>query len=118
MSYLIYVNMQKRGDGALYPDMHKTDERIYFSAEDAQKAIDADPELARYRHVVPILCSLESADDDPTYLIVFKQPISNAHVENVDRLYIEAHCIEEAVGIALMQNPTLTYNDILDHMEV
>lgn len=58
MSFLIYVNMQKRGDGKVYADMHKTDERIYFTPEDAQAAIDADPELAKYRRVVPIVCEV------------------------------------------------------------
>ena len=54
MSFLIYVNMVKRADGRVYADMHKTDERIYFTPEEAQAAIDADPELAKHRHVVPI----------------------------------------------------------------
>lgn len=58
MSHLIFVNMQKRGDGKVYADMHKTDERIYFTPEDAQRAIDAAPELAKHRHVVPILCDV------------------------------------------------------------
>lgn len=58
MSFLIYVNMQKRGDGEVYTDMHKTDGRIYFTPEDAQRAIDAVPELAKHRHVVPILCDV------------------------------------------------------------
>ncbi len=52
--YLFYVNMQKRGDGKVYPDLHKTDGKIYFTPEEAQAAIDADPELAPYRHVVEI----------------------------------------------------------------
>ena len=55
MAYLIYTNMQKRR-GQIYADMHKTDERIYFTKEEAQAAIDADPEIAPYRHVVPIVC--------------------------------------------------------------
>ncbi len=58
MSYLIYVNMQKRSDGKVYADLHKTDERIYFTRQDAQEAIDADPELAKYRHVVQIVCDV------------------------------------------------------------
>lgn len=58
MSFLIYVNMQKRGDGRVYADMHKTDERIYFTPEEAQSAIDADPELAKFRHVVAIECNV------------------------------------------------------------
>ena len=59
MSYLIYVNMQKRSNGKVYADMHKTDERIYFFPEDAQSAIESDPATAPYRHVVPIVCLTE-----------------------------------------------------------
>lgn len=55
MGYLFYVNMQKRSDEKVYADVHKTDERIYFSPEEAQAAIDADPQLAPYRHVVPLV---------------------------------------------------------------
>jgi len=54
-----YVNMQKRGDGRLYPDLHKTDHTIYFTREEAQAAIDADPELKPYRHVVKMFASLD-----------------------------------------------------------
>ena len=53
-----YVNMQKRGDGKVYADLHKTDERIYFTEEDAQAAIDADPELKRFRHVAKLVAVL------------------------------------------------------------
>lgn len=59
MSFLIYVNMQKRRDGKVYADMHKTDGRIYFTPDEAKAAIDADPELAAYRHVVPIVCEVQ-----------------------------------------------------------
>lgn len=60
MSFLFYVNMQKRGDGKVYADLHKTDEHIYYTPQGAQAAIDADPELAAGRHVVPIVGVLES----------------------------------------------------------
>lgn len=56
--YEFYVNMQERGDGRVYADLHKTDERIYFNKEDAQRAIDADPELSPYRHVVKLIAVL------------------------------------------------------------
>lgn len=56
--------------------------------------------------------------EGPTYLVVFNQPIEKPDDENGDRLYIAANSIEEAVGYALIANPTLTYNDIVDHMEV
>ena len=53
-----YVNMQKRGDAKVYADNHKTDGRIYFTEEEAQTAIDADPELKQYRHVVKLIAAL------------------------------------------------------------
>ena len=56
--YEFYVNMQKRRDGKVYADLHKTDERIYFNEEEAQTAIDADPEIAPYRHVVKLIAVL------------------------------------------------------------
>lgn len=56
--YSFFVNMQKRGDGKVYADLHKTDERIYFTREDAQAAIDADPDLKPYRHVVELVAVL------------------------------------------------------------
>lgn len=55
--HIFYVNMQKRGDGKVYPDLHKTDERIYLTREDAQAAVDADPTLAPYRHVVELVAA-------------------------------------------------------------
>lgn len=63
MSFLFYVNMQKRRDGKVYPDLHKTDERMYFTPEEAQAAIDADPELAPYRHVVPMVADIYTPDE-------------------------------------------------------
>lgn len=63
MSFLIYVNMQKRSDGEVYHDMHKTDGRIYFTPEDAQAAIDADHALAPYRHVVGIVCRVAMPEE-------------------------------------------------------
>lgn len=56
--YTFYVNMQKRGDGKVYADLHKTDGVIYYTPEDAQAAIDADPELKPYRHVVELVAVL------------------------------------------------------------
>lgn len=58
MGFLIYVNMQQRGDGKVYADMHKTDGRIYFTRQEAQAAIDSDLEMAKHRHVVPIICNV------------------------------------------------------------
>lgn len=58
MAYQFFVNMQKRSDGKVYSDLQKTDERIYFFLEDAQKAIESDPSVAEHRHVVPMVATI------------------------------------------------------------
>lgn len=63
-SHLIYVVMQKRGDGRIYPDMHKTTERFFLTPEDAQKALETDPELMPYRHIVPMVAMTETGWDE------------------------------------------------------
>lgn len=55
MAYAFYVNMQKRSDGKVYADLHKTDERIYFFEEEARAAIEAHPEVADLRQIVPLV---------------------------------------------------------------
>lgn len=67
MSFLIWVNMQKRADGKIYADMHKSDDRIHFTKPDAQAAIDFYPELAQHRHPVAIVCEVAAAGDDPDW---------------------------------------------------
>lgn len=57
MAYQFFVNMQKRSDGKVYSDLQKTDERIHFFLEDAQKAIESDPSVAEHRHVVPMVAT-------------------------------------------------------------
>lgn len=56
--YSFFANMQRRGDKKVYADLHKTDGKIHFTAEEAQAAIDADPELKPYRHVVELVACL------------------------------------------------------------
>lgn len=56
--YTFYVNMQKRRDGVVYADLHKCLPTIFFTPEDAQAAIDADPELKPFRHVVELVAVL------------------------------------------------------------
>lgn len=58
-----YVNMQKRGDGKVYVDLHKTDERIYFTEEDAKDSIPLS--LIPHRHVVKLVACLPEEVDDP-----------------------------------------------------
>lgn len=55
MAYEFFANMQKRGDGKVYADLHKTDGALHLTIEDAQLAIAADPELAPHRHIVKMV---------------------------------------------------------------
>lgn len=64
MAYQFFVNMQKRGDGKVYADLHKTDQAIYFSEEDAQAAIDKDPSLSPHRHVVEMVAMTAQEYDE------------------------------------------------------
>lgn len=62
--YEFYVNMVRRADGNVYSDLHKTDERIYFTPTEAQEVIDNSPEKA-HRHVVKLIAMTE---EDLEYL--------------------------------------------------
>lgn len=57
-----------------------------------------------------------------TYLVVFKDPkpgtLTTTDPVDNDRLWVGARTVTEAVGIALLSNPQLAYDDVLDHMEV
>ena len=54
---LFYVCMQKRKDGKLYPDLHKTDGRFYLTKEEAEKALQED-EYREFKHVVELEANL------------------------------------------------------------
>jgi hypothetical protein len=64
--HTFYVNMQKRKDGVTYADLHKTDGNLYLTPDDAQAAIDANPELKPYRHVVELVALTKEMFDDLT----------------------------------------------------
>lgn len=55
MAQSFFVIMQKRGDGKIYADLHKTTEKIYFFKEEAEKDILKLNELAPYFHVVELV---------------------------------------------------------------
>ena len=60
-SHLIYVVMQKRGDGHVYPDMHKTSGKFFHTPEDAQRELLACPEWLRPSlHIVPMVITTEA----------------------------------------------------------
>lgn len=59
MAYEVYVIMQKRKDGIIYSDMHKTTEKFYFDYQEAERDRVKDEILLNYFHTVKIICCLE-----------------------------------------------------------
>lgn len=53
-----FVVMLKRADGKVYPDLHKCLPTMYLTFEDAQHALDADPNLKPYHHIVRMVAAL------------------------------------------------------------
>jgi len=56
--FQVYVVMQKRRDGYIYCDLHKTDGRFYFSPEEAEDGLISKGELAKHFHIVEVLVGL------------------------------------------------------------
>ena len=57
-------------------------------------------------------------EDTASYLIVFKTEGLLTRDPRDDRICVGGLSLAEAIGRVLMANPSLTYNDVLDHMEV
>lgn len=55
MSYEFFTVMLKRLDGEVYADLHKTDRRIYFTAEEAERELAKIGEVASNFHVVRLV---------------------------------------------------------------
>jgi hypothetical protein len=55
---IFYVVMQKRKDGEIYVDLHKTTEKIYLSYEDAEDALNELGVLKEYHHIVKLVAYL------------------------------------------------------------
>ncbi len=55
MAYEFFVVMQKRSDGKVYADLHKTDERMYLIESDADAALSAMGELEQHFHKVKMV---------------------------------------------------------------
>ena len=53
-----YVIMQKRQDGKVYADLHKTNQVIYLTIEDAEEDLIIDGYYDNY-HIVKLIASLE-----------------------------------------------------------
>lgn len=60
-----YVVMQKRSDGKVYADLHKTTSTIYLDKEEADQALEQYEHKSCY-HVVPILAQVEDSENVPT----------------------------------------------------
>jgi len=52
--YQFYVVMQKRRDGKVYADLHKTTEKMYLDKVNALQALLAMGDLAPHFHVVEL----------------------------------------------------------------
>ena len=56
-----YVIMQKRRDGHVYVDLHKTNHVIYLTLKDAEEAFDEmEYNMKPYFHIVNLVASLGS----------------------------------------------------------
>ena len=53
-----YVIMLKRQDGKVYADLHKTNQIIYLTKEDAEEDLKHDTD-ASYRHIVKLIACLD-----------------------------------------------------------
>jgi hypothetical protein len=55
---IFYVVMQKRKDGEIYVDLHKTTEKIYLLYEDAEEALNELGDLKDCFHIVKLVSHL------------------------------------------------------------
>jgi hypothetical protein len=65
-----YVIMVKRQDGKVYADLHKTNEVIYLTIEDAYEEWNNTEHYKEYYHIVKLIAclpeTLEELAQDPT----------------------------------------------------
>jgi len=54
-----YVIMLKRQDGKVYADLHKTNQVIYLTIEDAEDEFNNSEHYKQYCHIVKLIASLE-----------------------------------------------------------
>ena len=58
-----WVFMQKRRDGEVYADLHKSNQIIYLTYEDALKVFnDDDPDFKGYYHIVKMIATLDEEE--------------------------------------------------------
>ena len=54
-----YVIMLKRQDCKVYTDLHKTNQVIYLTKEDAEEDLNYDEHYKKYYHVIKLIASME-----------------------------------------------------------
>lgn len=54
-----YVIMTKRQDGKVYADLHKTNQHIYLTIEDAEDEFNKSEHYKEYYHIVKLIACLE-----------------------------------------------------------
>lgn len=54
-----WVIMQKRQDGEVYADLHKTNMKIYLEYEDAEKELNSWEMCQEFVHIVRLVAYLE-----------------------------------------------------------
>jgi hypothetical protein len=57
-----WVIMQKRRDGKVYTDLHKTNQKIYLEYEDALNHFNHDEHYKEYYHIVKMIAYLDDRD--------------------------------------------------------
>ena len=57
--HIFYVVMQKRKDGEIYVDLHKTTEKIYLLYEDAEDALNELGFIKEHCHIVKLVAYLD-----------------------------------------------------------
>ena len=55
MSRTFYVIMQKRRDGKVYADLHKTDGSFFLDKDEANRVRESDPIYREHFHVVELV---------------------------------------------------------------
>ena len=54
-----YVIMLKRQDNKVYADLHKTNQQIYLTIEDAEEEFNNNEHFQKYYHIVKLIACLE-----------------------------------------------------------
>ena len=62
VGYEFWVIMQKRRDGEVYADLHKTNQIMYLTYEDALKDFNNSEHYKQYYHVVKMIATLDEEE--------------------------------------------------------